>query len=157
MKKSLIFVITSIALIILIIFGVFFLLKNHSEAETAKVCIKERCFNAKIAKTEVDREKGLSNVPYLPENESMLFLFDKPGIYPFWMKDTIISLDMVWIDENLKIVKIEKNAQPCTPDSCHSINPGKNALYVLEINGHLSDKYGFVEGDAVTITIRSNS
>ena len=79
-------------------------------------------------------------VKEMPENEGMLFIFEKSGIYPFWMKNTLIPLDIIWLDENQNIVFIKKNALPCKEDPCPSINPNKTARYVLEINSGLVDK-----------------
>jgi len=64
----------------------------------------------------------------------MLFVFPQDGVYPFWMKDTLIPLDMIWINNNSRIVAI-RTAHPCTTDSdCPNYNPGVISRYVLEIN-----------------------
>jgi uncharacterized membrane protein (UPF0127 family) len=63
----------------------------------------------------------------------MLFIFEEERIYPFWMKNTLIPLDMIWIDKNGKIIDIQI-AEPCTQDPCRSYTPSGSGLYVLELN-----------------------
>ena len=70
----------------------------------------------------------------LAENSGMLFIFPKTDMYSFWMKNTIIPLDMIRIDAQFKVVHIV-NAQPCTADPCTIYNPNISSMYVLEING----------------------
>ena len=84
----------------------------------------------------------------LPLNQGMLFIFDNEAIFSFWMKNTAIPLDIIWIDSHKKIVFIHHQS---TPFSEKAINPKKPALYVLEINGGLSKKGHFQVGDQVKI------
>jgi uncharacterized membrane protein (UPF0127 family) len=72
------------------------------------------------------------------------------------MKNTLIPLDIIWINSSQNVVYIKKNAQPCTPDYCPSIVPIKNAKYVLEINGGLSDKYEIKVGDKANVSFLSS-
>jgi len=69
----------------------------------------------------------------LDEDKGMLFIFEQPGVFGFWMKNTLISLDMLRLDDQYKIVYIQNSAQPCPADPCQTYNPGKNAKYVLEL------------------------
>ena len=103
-------------------------------------CFGEKCFNVRVADTQEKRAQGLMFVKEMPENEGMLFIFEKEDIHPFWMKNTLIPLDIIWLDENQNVVFIKKNAQPCKEDPCEVINPGKPARYVLETNAGLVDK-----------------
>lgn len=113
-----------------------------------EVCIKGHCFNVEVADNRASRTKGLMGVENLANDKGMLFIFDQPGVYAFWMKNTLISLDMIWLDENQKIVFIKHNAQPCREEPCESFSPGKEAKYVIEINGGLAEKLGLKIGDA---------
>ncbi|MCK5412852.1 MAG: DUF192 domain-containing protein [Candidatus Pacebacteria bacterium] len=113
------------------------------------VCIENNCFNLEIADTFQKREIGLMNRKNMSNNNGMLFIFEKEGVYNFWMKKTLISLDIIWIDENYKIIHIQKNAQPCTIKQCETFGPNQKAKYVLEINGGLSKEMGFEVGDKV--------
>ena len=87
------------------------------------VCFGSNCFSVELAKTNAERELGLMNRKELDSNKGMLFIFEKDGIYPFWMKNTLIPLDMIWIDGNYQIVFIAKNVQPCKTLICPVISP----------------------------------
>ncbi|MCK4891169.1 MAG: DUF192 domain-containing protein [Candidatus Pacebacteria bacterium] len=102
-----------------------------------------------IADTAQKRENGLMNRKNVPNNSGMFFIFKKEGNYTFWMRNTLISLDIIWIDKNNKIIYIEKNAQPCTTEQCKTFGPDQKAKYILEINGGLAGEMGFKAGDIV--------
>jgi len=145
MKKK---IVLPTLIIILIIISIFIYQNNKNVEETSQVCINEKCFNVELAETDAERANGLSNRNFLDENNGMLFIFQEYGIYNFWMKETLIPLDIIWINEN-KIVYIERNAQPCLEAFCPIFNPNQTANYVLEINGNLSGKYNFNIDDNV--------
>ena len=79
---------------------------------------------------------------YLDEKSGMLFIFPEDGEYGFWMKNTLIPLDMIWIDKDMKIIDIQ-TAEPCTAEPCPSHTPSGDARYVLEVNANASEKFGF--------------
>lgn len=114
-----------------------------------QACYKEHCFSVELAKTKQELERGLMFRTYLDKNRGILFAFDKEGVYPFWMKNTLIPLDIIWMDENQKIVFISKNNQPCRTDNCPSINPGVKAKYVLEINAGIAEELGMKIGEVM--------
>ena len=113
----------------------------------SKICFKEHCFNIELADSKEERRQGLMFREKMDAGKGMLFIFDKQGFYSFWMKNTLIPLDIIWINEDKKVVVISKNAQPCAPDECVSINPKKEARYVLELNAGIADKIGLKIGD----------
>jgi hypothetical protein len=125
------------------------------------VCIKpfgttqggENCFQVELAKTEAEKNRGLMNVAKLDKNKGMLFIFDKEGIYPFWMKNTLIPLDIIWIDNNYKVVFISPNAQPCLNLICPSIIPPAKAMFVLEINAGIVEQINLKIGDEIKMNI----
>ena len=119
----------------------------------SSVCINENCFQVASAKTQSERERGLMNVGSLDKDKGTLFIFDKDGIYPFWMKNTLINLDIIWIDSNKKIVFIKENAEPCKNFICPSIVPLVKASYVLEINAGLCQEIGLKLGDELKMNI----
>lgn len=109
-------------------------------------------YNLLIANDDKSRQIGLSDRKSLDKNTGMLFIFPKKGLYSFWMKNTQIPLDMIWINDN-KIVYIEKNAPPQAGKNSNLpiYTPTQEANYVLEVNGGESDKYKFKKGDTVTL------
>lgn len=86
-----------------------------------------------LAQTDQEREQGLMHRTALGERQGMLFLFPNTEIQSFWMKNTIIPLDMIFIDENKKIITIAE-AVPCIADPCKIYGSGKPVKYVLEVN-----------------------
>ena len=76
----------------------------------------------------------------LDEDKGMLFIFDTVGIYPFWMKNTLIPLDIVRLNETYKVVYIQHDTTPCEADPCASYNPVAPSKYVLELNGGVTEK-----------------
>lgn len=86
----------------------------------------------------------------MSERHGMLFMFPKSDFHNFWMKNTLIPLDMIWIDEKFKIVRI-LTAQPCIADPCIVYKPETFAKYVLELNAGITAKYGITEGTIFTM------
>jgi uncharacterized membrane protein (UPF0127 family) len=139
--KMLILVFLIIILAYLFFYQTNILLAPESERNLQpEVCFNSRCILVEIVRKSAELEKGLMFRSYLGRNKGMLFVFEKEGIYPFWMKNTFIFLDIIWIDKNNKIVFIKKNAQPCLPAQigedivCPLVDPRVDAKYVLEIN-----------------------
>ena len=86
--------------------------------------------------------QGLMFRESLDEKAGMLFVFPNDTVHGFWMKNTLVPLDMIWIDKNLTIIDIQ-TAEPCKTETCPSYIPSGDARYVLEINANQSEKYGF--------------
>ena len=102
-----------------------------------------------IANTPELRAQGLMYRDHLKPASGMLFFFNENGVYDFWMKNTIIPLDMIWIDEGRKVVHIKSEVPPCRADPCPSYDPAVEARYVLEVAGGEAAKRGFRVGDVV--------
>ncbi len=113
------------------------------------VKIKDKPFLMDIAKTSEERKLGLMYKESLDSNKGMIFIYNKEKKYSFWMKNTMIPLDIIWLTKNKKVVYISKNTQPCKQNDCLSIKPDRRAIYVLEINANLSDKLGLSIGDLI--------
>ncbi len=101
-------------------------------------------FSIDVADDASERAQGLMHVPEMPQSKGMLFVYDAPSPVAFWMKNTLIPLDMLFINENGVIEKIHANA---IPHDETAIPGGMNIQYVLEINGGLSDRLGISAGD----------
>lgn len=103
--------------------------------------------SAEVADTEASREQGLSGRAPLPADAGMLFVFDTPGQYGFWMKDMDFSLDLVWIGADKTVVDVTKNVASSTYPSIFM--PQAPVLYVLEMDAGSSDAFGLVKGASV--------
>lgn len=150
MNKTLLKIIWIFLVIDLIITWIWFYRKSlDNKVYWPNVCIQKQCFNVELARTEAERELWLMHRKSLPELSWMLFIFDSVWEYKFWMKDTPIALDIIWIDSNKKIVSIKKNAKPCALYQCDIIDPKVKSLYVLEVNWWATDKYNIKVWDNI--------
>ncbi len=100
----------------------------------------------KIAKTPEETKRGLMYVDKLEEGRGMLFLMPEQRIQTFWMKNTYISLDMIFIDEAMKVAGIVEETEPLTLDPRFVSAPSR---FVLEVPGGWSRKAGVVAGQSV--------
>ena len=103
--------------------------------------------NVDIARSHKIQEIGLMHRTELPLSEGMLFIFDAPKEVTFWMKETLIPLDILFIDSQNVIFNIIKNT---TPLSTTSLISGAPATKVLEINANLTEQWGIHIGDTIT-------
>ena len=99
-----------------------------------------------LARTDAERSRGLMHRTSLADDAGMLFLFDEPGDHGFWMKDTLIPLDMIFIGDDGRIVGIVERAEP---RSTRSRSVGAPSRYVLEVNGGWTRARGVTAGDRV--------
>lgn len=136
-----------IAVVVILILPILF------QKKVSLVCAQDRCFEVELAKTQAQREAGLMYREELDKDKGMLFIFDKEDIYPFWMKNTLIPLDMIWINSNYKVVFISQNVQPCQNFDCPSVVPLIKAKYVLELNAGLCQEIGLKVGDGLEIKV----
>lgn len=110
-----------------------------------QVIIGNRTYGVELAQTEEQMQKGLSGRDHLDINAGMLFVFPASDIYPFWMKDTLIPLDIIYINNNI-IVDIA-TLQPQNSSDIPQYTPTQKANFVLELNANS----GFKVGDEVNI------
>lgn len=102
-----------------------------------------------IAETDYETQTGLMYRKGMEDNQGMLFIFPDVAMHSFYMKNTEFPLDIIYIDENLKITSFQENAQPFNENGLSSQVPIK---YVLEINAGLSEKLILAVGDQVKFT-----
>jgi uncharacterized membrane protein (UPF0127 family) len=103
-------------------------------------------FKVELAQTEKERLKGLMGRENLPADQGMLFIYNRQQPLSFWMKDTLISLDIIYLSQEKKIIKVIARALPCKQITCPGYPSMEPAMYVLEINGGLSEKLMIKEG-----------
>ncbi|MDD5111648.1 MAG: DUF192 domain-containing protein [Candidatus Altiarchaeota archaeon] len=125
----------------------------ESSKKQPTVCFKSDCFTVELAVEPEQRARGLMHRKSLDPDAGMLFIFEDDGIYPFWMKNTLIPLDMLWLDGNRQVVHIEKNVQPCKSDPCLSVTPLVSSHYVLEVNAGTADRIGIAVGDIANFNL----
>ena len=103
-----------------------------------------------VSDSETERNQGLMYRQSMKDGESMLFIFEQEAPQAFWMKNTYISLDIIYVNAAFEIVSIGKNTQPLSQNSVRSAGPAK---YVVEVPGGFTDAYGIAKGDKITFEI----
>ena len=150
-KKNLpkkLFVIASLTFIVILISFFVVRPKKQIYSNDLSLYIKGSGYYLEVAQTDKDRQKGLSNRTDLCRNCGMLFVFDKSDQHSFWMKDTHISLDIIWLDASGKIVKIITNAKTDSEDIYTNDQPAK---YTIELPANESLKLNLQIGDTIAI------
>jgi len=102
--------------------------------------------DVEIAENEAERAKGLMYRPYLPDSVGMLFIFQTVQPQSFWMKNTQIPLDIIYVGPDKKIVSIQKNARPYSEESLPSLG---DVQYVVEVNAGYTELHGIEVGDSI--------
>jgi len=103
-----------------------------------KITINNKEYNVKEAHSEEEKERGLQGIENLGESEGMLFFFDPPEIVEFYMKDTLIPLDIIFINEDQEVIKVAKGK----PNDETLISSDEEVAYVLEVNQDSKIKVG---------------
>jgi hypothetical protein len=108
-----------------------------------------------IADTESRRIRGLMFQDQLPYDQGMIFVFKEPGPHSLWMLNMQFPLDMIWFDQDGKVVHIEKDIPPCKTaleiTTCQSIIPSEDAIYVLEVTSGFVEKNNISKDSVLTI------
>lgn len=104
-------------------------------------------FFVKIADEPSEWQKGLMFVESMPKNEGMLFVFNDSAPRTFWMKNTLIPLDMVFVDENFVVVDVKENIPPCEADPCETYPSEPDSKFVIELNAGSAKEYDISVGD----------
>lgn len=115
---------------------------NDKESNLVDITIGDKKYKVEIADTPEKQEKGLMGRKSLPEDQGMLFIYDEPQDLSYWMKDTLISLDIIFIDDDMEVVSV-KQGQPMSEEPITE----DDVQYVLEVNSNS----GIEEGDQLVV------
>lgn len=147
-KAAVIFVALALALVVFFNFVAHYVHRNSLLKVTFKTATGESApFYLTIASTPQEREVGLMYKSSMPKDEGMLFVFPEETPLSFWMKNTYIPLDMIFIDKDLNVQGVVENAEILT-EAPRSI-PGIKSKYLIELNAGLSRAAGIAEGAKV--------
>lgn len=97
-----------------------------------------------LATTPAQKTAGLGGRPGLPQNQGLLFVFDKPEFYSFWMKDMRFPIDIIWIGADGRVISVEPNISPDTFPQ--KFTPPIPARYILEVNTGFAEQYAIGPG-----------
>ena len=142
MFRRVLYLITALLIFIVIYDAIF-----HNKSNKNEVLIGGKTYFVGIADTPDLQEKGLSGRRQLETNEGMLFVFDKPDKYGFWMKDMLFPIDIIWISDKYTVVYIEKSLLPNTYPQIFT--PDIFSKYVLEVTAGEAEKLNIKIGDSV--------
>lgn len=115
---------------------------NNKESNLVDITVGDKKYKVEIADTPEKQEKGLMGRKSLPEDQGMLFIYDEPQDLSYWMKNTLISLDIIFIDDDMEVVSV-KQGQPMSEEPITE----NDVQYVLEVNSNS----GIEEGDQLVI------
>jgi uncharacterized membrane protein (UPF0127 family) len=134
------------------LFAAFFLLSAPLQTENPLAALSPRacfengsCVELELALSPEEQARGLMFRTRLDPNAGMLFVFSSLEEHPFWMKNTLIRLDIIWLDANARIVGFQENVPLCVTPSCPTYSVGKPSRFVLETNA------GFVAENSLRI------
>lgn len=120
-------------------------------ADSTRVQVGPATFKVEWARTNDERRHGLMFRQHLPEGQGMLF-DQAPDRAEFWMKNTLIPLDLLYFDTDGTLLEIVPDVPPCRQLDCPTYPSHSNAIrYILEINGGLADRLGIQVGDPLRL------
>lgn len=144
-----------IIFITFIFITIFFLCKFFflSKPKNININIKGQNFNLEVAKTLTQISRGLGGRASLSPNSGMIFVFKNPQILSFWMKDTLIPIDIIFLDSNGKIINfVTALPEPDTPDNKLKIYRSDSpASFTLELPAGTVQKLNLVSGDQINL------
>ena len=108
-------------------------------------------YRLELALTPEQQAQGLMFRESLPEAAGMLFVFPEDAPHHFWMKNTMIPLDMIWMDSSGKVLFVSADTPPCKADPCGTYGPDASARQVLEIEGGMAAKEDVTVGAQLKI------
>ena len=119
---------------------------------TASFSKNGHTIDLEVVDTESQREKGLMYRTSMPKNHGMYFIFEKPDMLYFWMKNTLIPLDMIFLNNN-KVVAIFNDVPPCKKETaqCPSYGPKVKADAVIELNAGTAKKLKLTKSDSIAL------
>lgn len=124
----------------------------NSNSGTTTVAVKGQNIQVELAETDQEKQIGLSQTQSLNDDEGMLFIFNNPDFYPFWMKDMKFPIDIIFINGD-KVVTLFKNVQPPSDENAELTvyRPTERADKVLEVNAGYADEHDIQEGTIIDI------
>jgi len=112
-----------------------------------------KVLQAEAMVSDEDRAMGLMFRPSLPLDRGMIFVFEMPDFHGIWMKNCKFPIDILWLDEDKRIVHVAESVPPCKADPCPVYNPMRKASYVIELNAGQARREKAVVGAPVQFAL----
>jgi len=144
--------ITVLFIVIVAALILFFATPSASENLKPHVLINDQRIEVELVKSFEEKQQGLMYRESLDEDAGMFFLYDEEQPLMYWMKNTLIPLDMIFLSADRNIIHIESEVPPCKPlesNDCPGYGPKEEGQYVLEVNGGYAEEHGIEVGDSV--------
>jgi hypothetical protein len=122
-------------------------------ARTSLTLPSGRTVEVEVMVSPQDRATGLMFRPSLPPDQGMLFVFERPDFHGIWMKNCRFPIDILWLDEERRIVHVAEGATPCQADPCPVYETLRRAQYVLELNAGQARREGATVGATVSFQL----
>ena len=142
-----------VVLVVLVTIAVSYFASSRN-VKFVTVKVGNAAVRAEVADNAFKKMRGLMFRKSLGENDGMIFPFDSEDYYGFWMMNTSIPLDLIWINAGKQVVYIQNDAQPCTIASCPVYKPDAPAKYVLEVNAGFSKDHNIKVGTKAQFEIK---
>ncbi len=141
-----------LGLAVVIFFTILIISLLLGKDKNTQISINDQTFEVSVAKSPSEKQIGLSETRVLGVNQGMLFVFDKPDFYSFWMRNMKFPIDIIYINGN-KVISVIPNAPPPqeSNDNLQIYRPESESDKVLEINAGLAEKYNIKEGSEIDI------
>ena len=123
---------------------------NAAALRTTTIKLNGHSFTVEIARTDAEWEHGLMFRTHMAADHGMLFVFPDSEPRYFWMKNTLIPLDIIFFDANKRLINVSANTPSCKADPCPTYASTAPAKYVLELTAGMASKLGLKPGDRFT-------
>ena len=138
--------------------GVLVLAAAESSVLAAPAVVPLTLPSGKVLQVELmvndaDRAMGVMYRPSLPQDRGLLFVFERAEFHGFWMKNCRFPIDMVWLDEEKRVVHLAEAVPPCMADPCPVYEPLRRARYVLEVNAGQARREKAVVGATLSFAL----
>lgn len=126
-------------------------MNNTAIANEVTIQINKHRFTVELALTQAERSQGLMHRKSLASDAGMLFIYHEPQLISFWMKQTLIPLDLLFFDKEGRLTELHQNIQPCPGSNCDTYTNKIPAQFVLELAAGTVNKFNFQVGNQFTI------
>ena len=158
LKKTLIELLVVITVFVVIILAVNYFVDEDDSLRTVNAKLAGQEVTLEVADNSFLQSIGLSGREYLEENHGMIFVYEEEiENLTFWMKDTLIPLDMIFFNGDFKVVYIIENVPICEQDLCPEYTSPQKAQYVVELNAGWVEEYGLEKGDVIKFKVLDQS
>ena len=126
----------------------------HAQVKMIPLCIGSTVFTVEIADTQEKQMLGLMYRKTIPDDFGMLFVNSEEDYHSMWMKNTLVHLDLIFLNKDRQVVDMYINVPPCEKDPCPTYPSRVRAQYVLELRGNRAKELNLKIGDTIYFTLK---